>query len=139
VVVGLNLYNRVWNGSSGADVISGGAGDDLVWASPGADLLTGGAGSNGFAFRSLREAGGTITDFVPGKDRIDLSALLASINQGSAGAVSRGVVKLVAAGANTLLQIDTDGMAGAVQPRTLVTLRNVAPSAMVPRRDLGLN
>jgi len=139
VVVGLNLYNREWSGTSGADTVTGGAGDDLIWASAGADVLTGGAGSNGFAFRSLREAGATITDFVPGKDRIDLSALLASINQGSATAMSRGVVKLVASGAHTLLQIDTDGSAGAVLPRTLVTLRNVAPAAIVPSRDLGLN
>lgn len=139
VVVGLNLYNKVWTGTGGADVISATAGDDLVWASVGADLLSGGAGSNGFAYRSMREAGGTITDFVPGKDRIDLSALLASINTASSTALARGVVKLVAAGANTLLQIDTDGSAGPVLPRTLVTLRNVAPASIAPQRDLGLN
>ena len=125
--------------SAGADVITAAVGDNLIWASVGADLLTGGAGSNGFAYRSLREAGGTITDFVPGKDRIDLSALLASINTASSTAVSRGVVRLVAAGAHTLLQIDTDGSAGPVQPRTLVTLRHVAPASIVPLRDLGLN
>jgi uncharacterized protein len=139
VVVGLNLYNKAWTGSARADVISAAAGDDLIWASAGADLLSGGAGSNGFAYRSMREAGGTITDFVPGKDRIDLSALLASINTASSTALSRGVVKLVASGNNTLLQIDTDGSAGPVQARTLVTLRNVAPAAIAPQRDLGLN
>ncbi len=139
VVVGLNLYNKVWTGTGGADVISAAAGDDLVWASVGADLLSGGAGSNGFAYRSLREAGGTITDFVPGKDRIDLSALLAAINTASSTALARGVVKLVAAGGNTLLQIDTDGSAGPVLPRTLVTLRNVSPASIAPLRDLGLN
>ena len=87
----------------------------------------------------MREAGGTITDFVPGKDRIDLSALLASINTASSTAFSRGVVKLVAAGGNTLLQIDTDGSAGPVLPRTLVTLLHVTPAQVVPLRDLGLN
>ena len=139
VVLGLNLYNKTWTGTGGADVITAAAGDDLVWASAGADMLTGGAGSNGFAYRSLREAGGTITDFVPGKDRIDLSALLASINKASSTALSSGVVKLVAAGANTWLQIDTDGSAGPVLPRTLVTLRNVLPAQIAPQRDLGLN
>ena len=49
------------------------------------------------------------------------------------------MVKRVAAGANTWLQIDTDGSAGPVQPRTLVTLRHVAPASIVPLRDLGLN
>ena len=139
VVVGLNLYNKAWTGTGGADVITAAAGADLVWASVGADLLTGGAGSNGFAYRSLREAGGTITDFVPGKDRIDLSALLASINTASSTALSRGVVRLVAASGHTWLQIDTDGNAGPVLPRTLVTLRNVLPAQIAPRRDLGLN
>ena len=139
VVIGLNLYNRMLGGTGGRDVVAGGPGDDLLWASPGADTLTGGAGSNGFAWRSMREAGGTITDFVPGKDRIDLSALLVSINAPSTNAIARGVVKLVASGANTLLQIDPDGSAGAVLPRTLVTLRNVVPGAIVPSRDLGLN
>lgn len=139
VVIGLNLYNRTLVGTSGRDTLTGGPADDLLWASAGADTLTGGGGSNGFAWRSLREAGSTITDFVPGKDRIDLSALLASIQAPSTTAIARGVVKLVASGANTLLQIDTDGSAGAVQPRTLVTLRNLVPSAIDPRRDLGLN
>ena len=68
-----------------------------------------------------------------------MSALLASINTASATALSRGVVKLVAAGADTWLQIDTDGSAGPVLPRTLVTLRQVAPASIVPQRDLGLN
>ena len=49
------------------------------------------------------------------------------------------MVKLVAAGGNTLLQIDTDGSAGPVLPRTLVTLRHVTPAQVVPLRDLGLN
>ena len=139
VVVGLNLYNKVWTGTTGRDVIDGSAADDLFIASPGADVLTGGAGSNGFVFRSMRDAGGTITDFVPGKDRIDLSTLLASINATSLTAYGTGVVKLVASGANTLLQIDTDGNAGPALARTLVTLRNVAPGAIAPARDLGLN
>ena len=49
------------------------------------------------------------------------------------------MVKLVAAGGNTLLQIDTDGGTGPVLPRTLVTLRHVSPASIVPQRDLGLN
>jgi len=139
VVIGLNLYNTVRSGTGGTDLITATAGDDLGWASVGANLLTGGAGSNGFANRPLREAGGSITVFVPGKDRIDLSALLASINSTSSSALSRGVVGLVAAGADTLLQIDTDGSAGPVLPRTLVTLRKVLPTQIVPLRALGLH
>ncbi len=138
IVVGLNLYNNVIVGTNGADTLVGGAGDDLLIGGVGADTLTGGAGRNGFAYLTMRDAGDTITDFVPGKDRIDISQLLASLGVPSSSAVIRGHVKLVASGANTLLQIDTDGDAGPVLPRTLATLLNVAPSSIDFVRDLGL-
>lgn len=73
----------------GHGTLSGGAGDDLLAATgPGAHLsggagddilvsdrdtvMTGGAGADQFVFRD--GTGGTITDFTPGEDRLDLSA-----------------------------------------------------------------
>jgi len=44
----------------------------------------------------------------------------------------------VASGADTLLQIDTDGSAGPIAARTLATLRNVSPASISPSRDLGV-
>jgi hypothetical protein len=137
VLVGLNLY-KTFTGTAGRDVITGTPGDDILIGGVGADLLTGGGGNNIFVYSSIRDAGDTITDFGPGKDRIDLSALLASINASPADAYSRGVVKLVAAGADTWLQIDTDGSAGPALARTLVVLRGVSPAALNPARDLGV-
>ena len=137
VLVGLNLYKTI-TGSAGRDVITGTPGDDIIIGGVGADLLTGAAGNNIFVYTSLRDAGDTITDFGPGKDRIDLAALLASIGASPANAYSRGVVKLVAAGADTLLQVDTDGSVGPSPARTLVQLRGVSPAAIDPARDLGL-
>ena len=138
VVLGLNLYNQVRTGTAGADTITATSGDNLFIGGVGADRLTGGPGSNGYVYQSMRDAGDTITDFKPGLDRIDLSALLASISRLSATAYSQGVVRLVASGAHTLVQIDTDGSAGPVLPRTLVTLLNVNPSIIVALRDLGV-
>ena len=137
VLVGLNLY-KTFTGTSGRDLIVGTAGDDILIGGPGADNLTGGAGSNIFVYRSLADAGDTVTDFGPGKDRIDLLALLASIGANAVNAYTVGVVRLVAAGADTLLQIDTDGSAGPGLPRTLLVLRGVSPASIVPARDLGV-
>ncbi len=137
VVIGLNLFKTI-RGTSGRDVIVGTSGDDIIVGGAGADDLLGGAGINIFVYESLRDAGDTIGDFVPGKDRIDLSALLASIGANKATAFRLGVVKLVAAGTSTLVQIDTDGTAGPAIARTLATLTGVLPSQIVPLRDLGV-
>ncbi|MDG2535385.1 calcium-binding protein [Sphingomonas sp. HITSZ_GF] len=59
--------------SSAAERLEGGAGDDIL-VGGGGDTLTGGAGRDIFAF--TRGTGtDTITDFVSGTDRIDLTAL----------------------------------------------------------------
>ncbi len=137
VIIGLNLYKTL-NGTAGRDVIVGTAGDDLIVGGAGADTLTGGLGRNVFFYQSMRDAGDTITDFVPGKDRLDLDQLLASIGASKTTAFSLGVVKLVASGANTLVQIDIDGSAGPGIARTLTTLNGVLPAQIVTQRDLGV-
>ena len=137
VVVGLNLY-RTFYGASARGALVGSAGDDLLIGGPGAHTMTGGAGSNVFVYQSMRDAGDRITAFVPGKDRIELSALPTSIGANAASAAANGVVKLVAAGANTRLQNNVDGSAGLASARTLVTLLHVSPAQISPSRDLGL-
>lgn len=137
VLVGLNLYN-VLGGTSGRDTIVGTSGDDQIEGGAGADMLTGGAGRDVFVYRTLRDAGDTITDFTPGTDRLDLGALLASIGVDAASAWSQGVVRVVAAGANTQVLIDTDGIAGPLAARTLVTLQGVSPAQLQAARDFGL-
>ena len=137
VVVGLNLFKTV-RGTSGRDTITGTAGDDIFIGGPGADDFMGGAGTNIFVYESMRDAGDTIGDFVPGKDRIDLTMLLTSIGASKATAFRLGVVKLAVSGTSTLIQIDTDGDAGPAIPRTLATLVGVLPGRIVPLRDLGV-
>jgi hypothetical protein len=128
-------------GTSGRDALQGSAGDDLLIGGAGADLLTGGGGADIFVYQSLADAGDTITDFAPGIDRLDLRALLASIGvaPGAGGAaITNGVLRFAASGAHTLVLVDTDGSAGPGAARTLVTLQNVAPAALVAARDLIL-
>ncbi len=137
LVMGLGLYRTV-NGTAGRDTLAGTAGDDRLVGGAGADVLTGGAGLDVFVYTSLRDAGDVITDFAPGYDRLDLSALLAGLGVPANQAASRGIVSVVASGAHTLVQIDVDGPNGATVPRTLVTLANVSASQIVPSRDLGV-
>ena len=137
IVVGLSLLHVI-NGTAGRDVIVGTPGDDIITGGGGADTLTGNGGRDVFVYTNMRDAGDTITDFAPGTDRLDLSALLASIGATPASAYAGGVVQLMASGNNTIVEIDTDGSAGPASPRPLVTLLNVSPASIDPLRDLGL-
>lgn len=73
--------DNVIDGKGGNDTIDGGAGNDTIIGGAGYDTMTGGAGNDTFVFRSAAEIGDApgardiITDFTPGQDKIDLSAI----------------------------------------------------------------
>ena len=135
VLVGLSLFKRVI-GTPGRDVIVGSAGDDVIVGGAGADTLTGGGGVNVFVYSSMRDAGDTITDFVPGNDFIDLRTLLSSLGYTGNDPVADGWVRFVTVSGGTSLQIDADGPANGTVFRPLLTLNNVVPSGLNPARDL---
>jgi 5'-nucleotidase len=124
-------------GTAGRDVIIGTAGDDIIIGGAGADVLTGGAGGDKFVYTSLRDAGDTITDFTPYADRIDLTALLASIGATPANAIADGYVRVVDVIGGVSLQIDPDG-GGPAPARPLVTLKGLTAKQIAPARDFGL-
>lgn len=134
VLIGLRLLKPV-SGSAGRDALQGSAGDDRIEGGIGADVLTGGAGRDRFIYTSLRDAGDTITDFVPGEDVIDLSALLASIGYSGSQPVADGHVKLVSTAAGVSLQIDTDAY-GPAPARPLLLLKGLTVDAIQPLRDI---
>lgn len=125
-------------GTAGRDVIVGTSGDDIITGGIGADTLTGGAGGDTFVYASLRDAGDVITDFTPYADRIDLSALLASIGVSPASAIAGGYVRVVDVTGGANLLIDADGSAGPAVARPLATLKGLTAKQIVPARDLGL-
>lgn len=137
VLLGLSLYKAL-QGTAGRDTLTGTAGDDRITGGDSSDVLTGGAGADVFVYTGTRDAQDRITDFVPGTDRIDLAALLASIGRSGASAIADGVVKLVDTSAGLSLQIDTDGSAGPNTARPLVVLNGVTAAQIQPARDLGL-
>ena len=135
VLVGLALF-KSHTGTTGRDTLVGSAGDDVIIGGAGADTLTGGGGVNVFVYNAMRDAGDTVTDFVPGKDFIDLRTLLSSLGYAGSNPVADGWVRFVAVGGGTSLQIDADGPANGAVFRPLLTLSNVAPSGLNPARDL---
>ena len=66
-------------GGSGSDTINGNNGCDTIVGGYGADKLTGGNGDDRFVYLSVADSNAarfdTISDFISGSDRIDLTAL----------------------------------------------------------------
>ncbi len=136
-IVGLSLVREI-SGDSGRNSLIGTPGDDRLTGYAGADTLTGNGGADVFVYTHMRDATDTLTDFVAGDDRIDLSMLLTSLGIAQGSAWANGQVRVVAIGAGSQVQVDADGQAGPGAPRPLVTLQGVLPAAIDPVRDLGL-
>ncbi len=79
VINGLGGSDTI-NGLAGNDTIDGGNGTDTINGGAGIDTLTGGASADTFVYSAVTDAPNTgatesITDFTPGSDKIDLTAI----------------------------------------------------------------
>jgi Ca2+-binding RTX toxin-like protein len=98
-------------GGNGLDLVVGGLGNDTIRGAKGTDTLTGGEGSDVFIFATDLDGKiniDTITDFVSGTDRIELSAAIF----GNVGAVGSnvGLSQYIKYNAATgVLSYDADG------------------------------
>ena len=106
-------------GGSGNDRLTGGGGDDTLQGGGGRDTLKGGSGADVFVFQSAAESPDNanavlVSDFVPGQDQIDLSALASGLVFVGTGAfLGGGAPSVRASGVSstnqTLLRVDADG------------------------------
>lgn len=133
VVLGLSLYKTIM-GTAGRDTLLGTPGDDYIVGGAGVDTLSGGAGSNVFAYTNLRDAGDTITDFVPAKDLIDLRPLLASLNVPANAPGAESLVRVLSNGRNGQDSVLQFNASGAWRP--LATLQGVAAADFRVDRDV---
>jgi beta-glucanase (GH16 family) len=110
--------------------LAGGAGADTLTASQGYDRLTGGAGGDRFVLPSEPWAPVHVTDFQPGQDKLDLSALFRAAGYRGADPVADRYVYVTSDGnGGSLIRFDRDaGGANPVWPNTIVDLERIAPS-----------
>jgi len=129
-------------GFDGRDTLDGGAGDDMLSGGLRGDRLFGRAGADTFTYGSAVQSGvkvaqrDVIMDFQPGVDQVDLYGIDAKAHVtgnnafqfiGGAAFNAEGQVRAVAAGADTLLQINTSGAAGA---EMTILLKGIDPDAL---------
>ncbi len=116
--------------------LKGDEGNNTIIAGYGALTLSGGGGSDTFKYLRLLATGGTIEDFVPGTDRIDLTALhngkLSAA--GNTETVSPESVAWRQAGADTIVTVE---ITGDTKGDLVVTLKGV-PASMLDRGDFLL-
>ncbi|MEL6840637.1 MAG: calcium-binding protein [Pseudomonadota bacterium] len=120
----------VLQGHEGDDLIDTGEGNDILRDGAGVDMLTGGAGADVFILSQDGEID-TITDFVVGEDRIDLSLwpLLRDISQLTISLRSDGMQ--ISYGSETLVVLSADG-----QP---IDYRNLQTSDLIGATRLPQN
>ncbi|AZO08486.1 adhesin [Mesorhizobium sp. M3A.F.Ca.ET.080.04.2.1] len=115
-------------GQDGNDTLNGGDGNDRLVGGVGADTLTGGLGADTFYYGSaisdspVSVANDTITDFVHGVDKIDLSSIDANTVSGGDQAFLFGGFNAATVansitwsevGGNTIVRVDVNGNATA--------------------------
>jgi T1SS-143 domain-containing protein len=128
--------NDVLAGDSGGDEIDGSSGDDLLFGNDGADTLTGGAGrdllvggagADVYDFNATTESGNTIAtaDVIYGWDSSDIiDVATIDANSGTGGnqsftfggndsTVDPHEIAWFESGGNTIVHVDTNGVAGA--------------------------
>jgi hypothetical protein len=89
----------------------------------GGSMFTGGNGHNTYVLRSIRDAGATVTDFIVGRDKLNLIQLLKTVGYKGSDPIADGYVRAVNQGGDTIIQVDTDGASRPTAFRTLITLK----------------
>ncbi|MBS0246862.1 MAG: VCBS repeat-containing protein [Proteobacteria bacterium] len=112
----------------GNDTITGGAGNDIIAGGGGADTLTGGSGNDTFVFKAASNSApgsgnyDTITDFAPGSDHLDFSAITGLNSQvqtvnfltdtTAPTSLAAHTIDIVTIGANTVIYANSTGATG---------------------------
>ena len=124
-----NLGDTITSNDHGSTII-GGTGNDTLIAGHSNDALTGGGGTDTFAFNAVPWNAGQITDFAPGTDKIDLTALLTANGYTGSTPVADGWVVFASDGqGNTQLEVNNHDPS-TPWPMLITTIDHVVPSAL---------
>lgn len=140
IVIGLNL-GKTLTGTSGRDQLVGSAGSDVIIGGAGRDIIGTGTGTDRIVFNGLIDFFDVVSDFTRGQDKIDIRALLASVNYSGTNPIADGYLTLVAPqvpqffgapplAVGTLVLFDADGSNGTAEvPRLMVQVVGVSLTA----------
>jgi len=103
----------------------GGGGQDLFHMGGGGDVATGGAGADIFLFDHLPAVGAHITDFAPGEDIVDLSALFSSLGYAGSDPAADGLVRITSDPAGARIWVNAAAADGAASWAPVVALDGV--------------
>jgi Ca2+-binding RTX toxin-like protein len=137
IIIGNGIDNTLF-GLAGNDSLEGGSGADEITGGVGDDVMTGNLGADTFIV--LGESVGDsdiITDFNASggvEDFLDISALLDAGTFGDTGilgAVLGGYIDTTQVGADTVLTVDLNGLAGGAQVDYTIVLQNTLEGDLV--------
>ncbi|HWE72698.1 MAG TPA: type I secretion C-terminal target domain-containing protein [Stellaceae bacterium] len=131
-----NLGDVITSNDHGSTII-GGTGDDTLIAGHSADMLTGGGGTDTFVFDAVPWSAGQITDFTPGTDKLDLSALLSAASYTGSDPVADGYVTFASDGHDDTQVFFNAHSASDPWPSLITTLDNLAPAGLTAANVLG--
>jgi VCBS repeat-containing protein len=114
-------------GLEGDDTLEGGDGADVLAGGPGFDTLTGGAQADTFVMSDF-DGIDTITDFMAGEDKLDISALLQAY---FASADKADFASLRQDGGDTIVSVDADGAGEAADFVDVAVLTGVGVGAAI--------
>ena len=115
--------------------LTGTPNDDTFLAGHSSVIMTGNGGVDTFVFQFEPWSAGQITDFTPGNDKLDVSALLSSIDYTGSNPVGDGVVTFQSDGQGDT-QVLLHDPANA-WPILLTTLDGVPPTGLTAANTLG--
>ena len=113
-------------GTDKQDTLTGTDADDTFIGLDKRDVITSGGGRDRFVYVGYNDGRDIITDFEVGSDQIVLTELLKNIGFEGIDPISAGVVEFRSHGAETIVRIDPDGIAGDDPGRVLVSVLGVS-------------
>jgi beta-glucanase (GH16 family) len=113
--------------NTAGQVLIGAPGNDTFYAGTNSVIMTGDGLTNTYLYSALPTAAGQITDFDPGTDTINLTALLQSVGYTGSNPVTDGTITVVSDGNGGSNILYNHNGASTV----IVDLDNVAPSAVL--------